>query len=120
ILVKICGLRTPEALEAALSAGADMIGLVFHPRSPRYVGLREARALAERARGRALTVALTVDAPDALLRDIAEAVRPDLWQMHGSETPARLSAARAAGFAPQIKAVGIAGRPDVAAIAPFR
>ncbi len=89
--IKICGLSTPETLDAALGAGADMVGMVFFPPSPRHVDLATASALAARARGRAGQkvgiVALTVDADDAALADIIAAVRPDMLQLHGKETP---------------------------------
>ena len=67
LIVKICGLSTPEALDVALDAGADMVGFVFFPPSPRHLAFEAARALGERVRGRAQKVALTVDADDALL-----------------------------------------------------
>lgn len=89
--VKICGLRTPETLEAALSAGADMIGLVFFPKSPRNVTVDEAAKLAGLARGRARIVALMVDPDDGLVAAVAEKVRPDLLQLHGGETPERVA-----------------------------
>ena len=66
VLIKICGLKTPEALDAALEAGADMVGFVFFPPSPRHLGFEAARALGERVRGRAQKVALSVDADDEL------------------------------------------------------
>jgi phosphoribosylanthranilate isomerase len=89
--VKICGLSTPETLQAALAAGADFVGLMFFARSPRNVSLRQAAELAERARGRALVVTVTVNADDALLNSIAENVQPNLIQAHGDETPERLA-----------------------------
>ena len=67
LLVKICGLKTPDALDAALDAGADMVGFVFFPPSPRNLGIEAARALGERVQGRAKKVALSVDATDAEL-----------------------------------------------------
>jgi phosphoribosylanthranilate isomerase len=87
--IKICGIKDLAAMDAALKAGADLVGLVFFPPSPRSVSLAEGAALAARARGRAQVVALTVDASDALLEGIAGQVGPDLFQLHGSETTAR-------------------------------
>ena len=96
VLVKICGLSTQDTLDAALAAGADMVGLVFFPRSPRNVSLETAAALASRAARRATVVALTVDADDATLDAIRATVRPDLWQLHGAETPERVAAVASA------------------------
>src|ERR1700686_426659 len=92
LLVKICGLSTPEALDVALDAGADMVGFVFFPPSPRHVALDAARALGHRVRGRARKGALTVDADDAVLDAIIEALQPDMLQLHGKEPPARVAA----------------------------
>ncbi|HFB98330.1 MAG TPA: phosphoribosylanthranilate isomerase [Bryobacterales bacterium] len=86
VKVKICGIRDEETLEAVIDAGADFFGLVFFPRSPRHVDMDTAARLAARARGRISIVALTVDADDSLLREIARKVRPDFLQLHGSET----------------------------------
>ena len=91
LIVKICGLSTPEALDAALDAGADMVGFVFFPPSPRQSRFEAARALGERVRGRAQKVALTVDADDACCATIVEALQPDMLQLHGKETPARVA-----------------------------
>jgi phosphoribosylanthranilate isomerase len=88
--VKICGLSTRETLDAALQAGADMVGFVFFPASPRHVSLQTARDLGRQVKGRAVKVALTVDADDATLANIVEALQPDILQLHGSETVARL------------------------------
>ena len=110
LVVKICGLSTPEALDVALDAGADMVGFVFFAPSPRHVAFATARALGERVRGRAKKVALSVDADDALLDAVVEALRPDLLQLHGKETPARLAALRARFGLPVMKA--IAGRSE--------
>ncbi len=115
-LVKICGLSTEETLDAALDAGADRIGLVFFPKSPRHVGLDRARALAERARGRAEIVALTVDAEDAALDAIMAAADPDMVQLHGRETPARVREIAALTGRRTIKALGVAGRRDLDAV----
>lgn len=116
-LVKICGLSTPEAMAVALDAGADMVGLVFHPRSPRYVVPSAAAALAAMARGRATRVALLVDPSDEQVREIAGTVAPDVLQLHGSETPERVGAVRALSGLPVMKAVGIASAADLAGIA---
>jgi phosphoribosylanthranilate isomerase len=90
--VKICGLSTTDTLESALAAGADFVGLMFFAKSPRNVSLRQAAELADRARGRALVVTVTVDADDTLLKSIADNVRPDLIQAHGDESPERIAA----------------------------
>src|ERR1051326_4031182 len=85
VLVKICGLSTPDALDAALDAGADMVGFVFFEPSPRHIGLEAARTLGARVRGRAKKVALTVDASDDALGRIVDALAPDVLQLHGRE-----------------------------------
>ena len=89
--VKICGLTTADALDAALAGGADYVGLVFFPPSPRAITPGIARILADRARGRAKIVTLAVDPGDALLDTIVGSAAPDLIQLHGSETPARVA-----------------------------
>jgi phosphoribosylanthranilate isomerase len=112
--VKICGLSTAATLEAALSAGADMVGLVFFPKSPRFVSLDSARKLAAQARGRAKIVALTVDADDETLAAIVAAAAPDMLQLHGRETPARVAAIKRAFGRPAMKALGVSERSDFA------
>ncbi|MDE2016370.1 MAG: phosphoribosylanthranilate isomerase [Hyphomicrobiales bacterium] len=114
-LVKICGLSTPETVEAALAAGADMVGFVFFAKSPRNVAPETAGALAAPARGRARVVALTVDADDALIEAIGAALAPDLHQLHGRESPARAAAIRDRSGVPAMKALAVAARTDVAA-----
>src|SRR5437868_1183884 len=93
--IKICGLNTPDALDAALAAGADFVGFVFFPASPRHVDFDAAHALGARVGGRAQKVALSVDADDAWLAASIEALAPDLLQLHGRETPERVAAVRA-------------------------
>lgn len=110
--VKICGLSTADTLEAALEAGADMVGLVFFAKSPRFVGLERARELAAQARGRAMIVALAVNASDAALAAIVEAARPDLLQLHGAETPERVGEIRRLFGLPVMKAIGVAEAAD--------
>ncbi len=116
LLVKICGLRSPEMLDVALDCGADMVGFVFFPPSPRNVELPAARALGERVRGRALKVALSVDASDAELADAIAALKPDLLQLHGGETPERVIYVRKQFGIAVMKALPIAQRADLAAI----
>jgi phosphoribosylanthranilate isomerase len=113
-VVKICGLSTAPTLEAALEAGADMVGFVFFPKSPRHLDFAKARALARQARGRARIVALSVDADDETLRRIVEAVSPDLLQLHGAETPARVKRIGELFSLPAMKAIGVAARADLA------
>lgn len=119
LIVKICGLSEPETLEAALEAGADMVGLVFFPPSPRNVDLARAAELAARARGRAEIAALTVDADARLLDAIAREVRPDWLQLHGNEPPEAVAALRETYDARVMKAVALATRADLAKVAPY-
>lgn len=112
--IKICGLTTPETLNAALDAGADFVGAVVFPKSPRHMAPNQAAKLFEQARGRAKIVAVTVDADDALLEQIARTLRPDFIQLHGSETPARAERVRAVTGAGVIKALPIRHGDDFA------
>jgi phosphoribosylanthranilate isomerase len=110
--VKICGLKTEEALEAALAGGADYVGLVFFPPSPRNITPEAARPLAARARGRAKIVALLVDPDDALIEAVVATVDPDLLQLHGEETPERVAAVRRRWGKPIMKAIKVATAAD--------
>ncbi|WP_305986597.1 phosphoribosylanthranilate isomerase [Roseibium sp. MMSF_3544] len=113
IQVKICGLSTEETMEAALDAGADMVGLMFFPKSPRHVSLSEACKLADMARGKAEIVAVTVNMdPDGLSR-IRELVNPDIIQFHGSEAPEALAAAKVMQGARVMKAISVSEREDL-------
>jgi phosphoribosylanthranilate isomerase len=116
VVIKICGLSTPETLDVALAAGADMVGFVFFPPSPRHLGFETARALGASVRGRAGKVALSVDADDEWLLACVEALRPDLLQLHGKETPARVAAVKARFGLPVMKALPIETAADLAAI----
>jgi len=117
--VKICGLSTPETVDAAVAAGADMIGLVFFPKSPRNVSLEQAAILADRARGKTRIVTLVVDADDALLQEIAARVKPDLIQAHGSESPERIAEIGRLTGKPVIKAIRVKDETDIASAAQF-
>ena len=118
-IVKICGLSTPATLDAALDAGADMVGFVFFPKSPRHVDWGQARALGLKARGRAKIVALTVDADDDALKRILDALEPDVLQLHGRESPARVKRIGELCARPTMKAIGVAARADLAAAEPY-
>jgi phosphoribosylanthranilate isomerase len=111
--VKICGLSSAPTLDAALQSGADMVGFVFFAPSPRNLSLDQARALAGQVRGRAQKVALTVDADDALLEGIVDALAPDILQLHGKESPERVRGIRVRFGIPVMKALGIASRGDL-------
>lgn len=111
---KICGLTTPETLDAALAGGAAFVGAVIFPKSPRHIAPLHAATLFERARGKAKIVAVTVDADDALLTEIALVLKPDLIQLHGSETPARAETVRTLTGAGIIKALPIRTHEDFA------
>jgi len=116
LIVKICGLSTRETLGVALDAGADMVGIVFFSPSPRYLSLETARELGKQAKGRATKVALTVDADDALLADIVEALQPDLWQLHGKESVARLADIKQRFGLPVMKVLPVATSADLASL----
>ena len=117
--VKICGLSTLESVDAAINAGADLVGLVFYPKSPRHVSLRQAKTLADYARGRAKIVALIVDADDVALQDINKNVAPDLYQAHGSETPQRVLEISGLTGKPVIKAIKVEDGADIAKAADY-
>lgn len=113
--VKICGLRDEASLDAALDAGADYVGFVFYPRSPRNVSAGVARGLAARARGRAKIVTLLVDPDDDLIADVVGAVEPDIIQLHGTETPGRVEQVVLRFGRPVMKAISVATAADVEA-----
>jgi phosphoribosylanthranilate isomerase len=109
---KICGITTPEALEAAIAGGADYIGLVFCTKSPRHIEIDKAKELADQARGRVKIVALTVDANDEALQEIIDEVAPDILQLHGREEPARVAAIKRRFGRDVIKAIPVATADD--------
>jgi phosphoribosylanthranilate isomerase len=116
LLVKICGLSTPDTLDVALDAGADLVGFVFFAPSPRHLGFDAARALGGRVKGRAGKVALSVDADDAFLDATVAALKPDLLQLHGREPPERVRAVKRRFGLPVMKAIAVERREDLAAI----
>lgn len=114
--IKICGLKTAATLAAALEAGADLVGFVHFEKSPRHVPLDLAPGLVAEVRGRALKVALTVNADDAALAAVIAAFDPDILQLHGRESPERVAAIRAAFGRPVMKALPVARREDLAVV----
>jgi phosphoribosylanthranilate isomerase len=114
--VKICGLRSRADLAAAAEAGAYYAGLVFFPPSPRHVTLGDARWIAGELPEHLCLVALSVDADDATLDAIVNAIPIDLFQLHGSESPERAAAVRARYRRPVMKAIGVSEAEDLDAI----
>lgn len=112
--IKICGLTTPETLEATIQARADHVGFNFFPPSPRYLAPRDAAALAARAEGRISRVGLFVDADDAAIAEAVTAARLDAIQLHGQESPERAAQLKARFGLPVWKALSVASAEDVA------
>jgi phosphoribosylanthranilate isomerase len=119
ITVKICGITSTDAVEAAVRGGAAYGGLVFHPKSPRLVALDRARLLADHMRGRLKIVALIADMEDAQIADIVQAIRPDFLQLHGSETVRRTAEIRSRFKVPVIKALAVAEAADFDGVADY-
>ncbi|WP_201838179.1 phosphoribosylanthranilate isomerase [Microvirga zambiensis] len=118
-LIKICGLSTPETLDVALGAGADLVGFVRFPKSPRHVSLDLGHKLSLQARGRAQRVVLLVNPGDEDIAQAIEAINPDLIQLHGSETPERVAEIRSMVKRPVMKAFGVAEPSDLKALTPY-
>ena len=119
VRVKICGLKTADDIAAAVAAGAAYVGFVFFPKSPRNLSIAEARALATGVPAGVAKVALVVNADDDLLDAITAEVPIDMLQLHGSETPARVSEVRARYGLPVMKAVGVADESDLEALTAY-
>jgi phosphoribosylanthranilate isomerase len=119
LTVKICGLSTPDTLDVALAAGADMVGFVFFPPSPRHISLETARELGRQVKGSAKKVALTVDADDATLSNIVETLRPDILQLHGNESVARLRDIKQAFGVKLMKVLAVETAADLAPLAGY-
>ncbi|WP_350335337.1 phosphoribosylanthranilate isomerase [Coralliovum pocilloporae] len=118
--IKTCGLSTPETVDAALDAGADMIGFVFFPKSPRAVTADRAAELAKPARNRTAIVSLSVNMDDAGLEAIVSILKPDLLQLHGSETPERVREVKEKFGRPVMKAIGVANAGDLDVITSYQ
>jgi phosphoribosylanthranilate isomerase len=115
LTVKICGLSREESVAAALDAGADMIGFVFFPPSPRFLSPERAGRIAARAHGRAEIVALSVDMDDSGIEAIVAALDPDWLQLHGNESPERVAAVKDRFGRNVIKAIGVREAADLTA-----
>lgn len=118
--IKICGLKTADALDAAMEGGASHVGFIFFPKSPRNISPQEAGMLRKAATGRAQAVAVTVDAADDFLDEIVAQMSPDMLQLHGSETPERVAEVKTRYRLPVMKALAISQAPDLEGITPFR
>lgn len=118
IIVKICGVRTTPILETTIEAGADMVGFVHFPRSPRHADIETIGQLISQARGRIETCVLLVNPDNSLVAEIA-ALGPDWIQLHGPETPHRVEAIRAEAGVSIMKALPIGDEADVKAVADF-
>lgn len=116
LIVKICGLSTRETLDVALEAGADMVGFMFFPPSPRHLSLGLAEELGRQVKRRAQKVAISVDADDAALENIIEALRPDLLQLHGKEPVARVRDIKSTFKLPVMKVIPVETRADLATL----
>lgn len=116
VSVKICGLSRPEHVTAAAEAGASYVGLVFFEKSPRNISFDDARTLALQAPAGLAKVALVVNADDAYLDALAQAVPLDVLQLHGAETPERVAQVKARYGLPVMKAVGVADASDLTAL----
>ncbi|PZW47070.1 phosphoribosylanthranilate isomerase [Humitalea rosea] len=118
-LVKICGLKDAAGFDAACAAGADLVGFVFFPASPRAVTPAQAAALSARVTGGPLRVGLFVDAGDDLLAATLAEAPLDILQLHGEETPARCAEIRARFGRPVMKAIGVSAAADLAVLADY-
>lgn len=117
--IKICGLKTDEAMAAALAGGASHVGFIFFAKSPRYIEPAQAGRLRQAAIGKAKAVAVTVDADDAFLDDIVEKMHPDMLQLHGAETPERVAEVKARYGLPVVKVFSVSEAADLERMKPF-
>ena len=119
IKVKFCGLTTPEAVQAAARAGAAYVGFVFFPKSPRHLSIEQSRTLAQDTPAGIVKVALTVNATDAFLDQLTKNVPLDMLQLHGHETPARVTEIKARYGLPVMQAVGLEKADDLTKIGDY-
>tara|TARA_R110002073_G_scaffold331034_1_gene515422 strand:- start:113 stop:766 length:654 start_codon:yes stop_codon:yes gene_type:complete len=114
VAVKICGLSTPEMVHVAVEAGATHVGFMFYERSPRNVTVTQAADLRALLPKTVQAVAIMVNPDDTLVDEIARSVKPDLLQLHGSETPERVTAIKTRTGLPVMKVISVADAGDVA------
>ena len=119
VQAQICGISTPEAMTAAVDGGAAFVGLVFYPPSPRAVTPAQAAPLAARVPEGVVKTGLLVDADDATIAAILNAVPLDLLQLHGSESPDRVAAVKARFGVPVMKVVKLRQQGDLEAVEPY-
>jgi len=118
IVIKICGIKTPEILQTAIEAGADMVGFMHFSRSPRHATIEQIGTLISEARGRIETCVVLVNPDNSCVAEVA-ALGPDWIQLHGPETPHRVEAIRAEAGVEIIKALPIGSAEDVAHVTDF-
>ena len=118
LIIKICGIKTLEILDATIAAGADMVGLMHFPRSPRHVSIEDIATLISAARGRVETCVVLANPDNSTVAEVA-ALGPDWIQLHGPETPHRVAAIRAEAGVEIMKAVPIGSAEDVVHVAGF-
>jgi len=118
LIIKICGVRTPEILEAAIEAGADMVGFMHFARSPRHVDIETLQELISEARGRVETCVVLVNPDNSCVMEVA-ALSPTWIQLHGPETPHRVEAIRDEAGIAVMKAISIGTAEDIATVASF-
>lgn len=114
--IKICGLKTAEAVDHAVALGATHVGFIFFGKSPRHIEPADAGRLADRVRGRAKIVSVSVDADNDDLDEITALIRPDILQLHGRESPDRVLTVKALTGLPVWKALSISDESDLARI----
>lgn len=118
LIVKICGIKTLDLLDAAIEAGADMIGFMHFARSPRHVSIEDLATLISAARGRVESCVVLVNPDNSCVAEVA-ALGPDWIQLHGPESPARVAAIKAEAGVEIMKALPIGSADDVAKVKDF-
>src|SRR5262249_42615372 len=118
-LIKLCGFTRPDDVDAALALDVDFVGVVCRSDSPRSVSFAQASALAALARGRAYVTVVLADENDDFIGELVRLVRPDVLQLHGGETPQRVSEIKSRFQTGVVKALGACTHPDLEALHPY-